>query len=407
MNTIQHPVIILGGGSANGLGIARSLGPHGIPIYCLTSDPHELTLYSRYCTHGAVISDIEKDPQILRTYLTQLSRQLPNTGVLFPTTDTALLTVAAIRDLLAQEHYVTFIPDQETVETMVIKTRFYHALRAHHVPHPMTLLPDDESWETQLPNLTFPIYIRPAQSLVFYEQFRAKGFVAQNSTDLHKYLQTAQRYNIPVMIQEIIPGPTQHGATLRGYMDAKGRILALMATQKIRQPSLFSNVTVNRTIPLTHVQEMQDLLLSFLRAIRYRGLFGAEFKQDARDGIPKLLEINARSLGGNYVATQCGYNHMLVAYHDALQKAITPLRHYTLGVYKIHLIHDLALLLRRAWTRRVTYTDLRPYFDQKVMQIYVDHDPLPFLSMLRRALTLRNFTSAIRRISRARIDAPT
>jgi predicted ATP-grasp superfamily ATP-dependent carboligase len=279
---------------------------------------------------------------------------------------------------------------------MVIKTRFYQALRTHHIPHPVTLLPEDEAWDTQIPNLTFPIYIRPAQSLVFYEQFRAKGFVAQNPPDLYRYLQTTHQYQIPVMIQEIIPGPTRHGVTLRGYMDAQGRVLALMATQKIRQPRLFSNVTVNRTIPLKQVQMEQDLLLPFLRAIHYRGLFGAEFKQDARDGVPKLLEINARSMGGNYLATQCGYNHIRIAYRDALQKNVTPLRHYRLGVYKIHLLHDFTLLLRRAWKRQVTYTDLRPYFDQKVMQVYVDHDALPFLSLLRQALTLRNFTSSIR-----------
>jgi predicted ATP-grasp superfamily ATP-dependent carboligase len=394
---MQHPVIIIGGGSANGLGIARSLGGLGIPIYCVTSDPHELTLYSRYCTRGAVVPDIERNPSILLSFLTRLSRQLPTTGVLFPTTDTALLTVSAIRDAL--EHYVTFIPDQDLVATMVIKTRFYQALRAHHVPHPITLLPEDESWDAQLQDITFPIYIRPAQSLLFYEHFRAKGFVAQNPRDLHIYLQTAQEHRIPVMLQEIIPGPTQHGVTLRGYMDAQGRVLALMATQKIRQPSLFSNVTVNRTVSLTRVRVMQDILLTFLRAIQYRGLFGAEFKHDARDGIPKLLEINARSLGANYFATQCGYNHVLTAYRDALQKPVTPLLHYTSGVYKIHLIHDLTLLLRHALKRRVTFTDLYPYFEQKVMQIYVDHDPLPFLSMLRQVLTLRALAAAFHRIT--------
>ena len=61
MSEPMHPAIILGGGRPNGLGITRNLGRFGIPVFCLTSNPHELTCVSKYCTQYAVIPEIERD----------------------------------------------------------------------------------------------------------------------------------------------------------------------------------------------------------------------------------------------------------------------------------------------------------------------------------------------------------
>jgi predicted ATP-grasp superfamily ATP-dependent carboligase len=390
LTTFRSPAVIVGGGSANGLGIARNLGSLGIPVYCVTSNPREPTLYSKFCTGSACIPHVERDPAILLAFLSRFRQRLSDPGVLFPTTDTALLTVSAI---LQELHaYVTYISNRDIVETMVIKTQFYQSLHAHDVPHPRTLNFDETTSKESLHELSFPVYLRPAQSLPFFQEFGLKGFVAQNLTEMHKYLGITQEQGLQMMIQEIIPGPTWNGFALNGYMDKYGRVLALIGYQKIRQPSLFSNSIIIRTIPLTRLSSIQDMLITYLQRIGYHGLFGAEFKLDPRDGHYKLLEINARSLGGNNFAAQCGINNILIAYHDALGENVEPVTRYTTDVYKIKYILDLPLLLRRLLRGNLATHDLRPYIQKHVGHIHLHNDALPFLHALRDSLNPRKLT---------------
>jgi predicted ATP-grasp superfamily ATP-dependent carboligase len=267
--------------------------------------------------------------------------------VLFPTTDTAVLTLAAIQSDIAP--HVTNIPDRPVVETMVIKTRFYPSVREQGIPHPRTLNPQDTSIETIIRHLHFPVYIRPAQPLLFGAHFAGKGFVAHTIHELHAYLQRVTQVHLEVMIQEIIPGPTTHGFGMSGYMDRHGQVLAFYAVQKLRQPSMFSNASVNVTVPRAQLNGFDTRILDYLRRMQYRGIFGTEMKWDARDRCFKFFEVNARSMGGNYLGVACGANHVLAAYRDALGIPVEPTPGYASGVHYIELVYDLTTMLQRAW----------------------------------------------------------
>jgi predicted ATP-grasp superfamily ATP-dependent carboligase len=338
---------------------------------------------------------VESDPLILHGFLQRFARHIHGPSVLFPTTDTALLTVATLQETLAP--HVTWMPDRHIVETMVFKDRFYRSLQQYDVPHPYTCYLDEHDPETLAQTLVFPVFLRPAQSLLFYQRLGGKGFVTHTIHEFRHYLELTQRTGLTMMVQEIIPGPTECGFALRGYIDAQGRVTALMATQKIRQPALISNVMINRTVPLSRLGEMLTVFLTYLQQIGYRGLFGAEFKRDPQDGQLKLLEVNARSLGGNYFAVQCGMNHVRMAYEDALGHPVTPATGYTKGVYKIHLSTDPLLLFEWAVRGRLHATDLQPYIHPWVGHYYTRDDPLPFLQVLRHTLDPRTIARYLQR----------
>jgi predicted ATP-grasp superfamily ATP-dependent carboligase len=181
------------------------------------------------------------------------------------------------------------------------------------------------------------------------------------------------------MVQEIIPGPATNGYVLRGYLDQTARLIVLFVTLKVRQPNMFSNPSIDLTVPLTEVKGFDQTIIAFLRQQSYRGLFGAEFKRDPRDGVFKLLEVNARSTGGNYIGVVIGANDVLAAYHDMLGKPLTPTTTYEMGVYYIDgLAFDLVTMLHRAVQRRLTRHELRPYVKKSYLNYLVRDDPLPF-----------------------------
>lgn len=378
MTIYRNPAIIIGGGSANGLGIARNLGSRGIDVYCLTSNPYEYMRTSKYCKGFSLIPEVEKDEDKLKTVLHQFEPHLKEKAVLFPTTDTSLLTLSSI--LKELNFYVTYIPNRKNIETCVFKHIFYKSLETHEVPHPTTYYLDEEKLEDIMPQLSFPLYIRPSQSQVFDRAFGKKGFEAENSQELKRYIQIARMHNIDVMVQQVIPGPTSNGYALRGYIDKKSRLVALMADQKIRQPSMFSSNSIKRSIPVSQVSQAKETLIEYLHAIKYQGLFHAEFKKDPRDNIYKLLEINARSSGGNYFGVACGMNHVLLAYLDSIGEEVQSVNNYETDVYIIHILRDIPILINKLVNGQVSNQDIYMYFRKKYWHILSKDDIPPFIT---------------------------
>jgi predicted ATP-grasp superfamily ATP-dependent carboligase len=384
----RNPAIILGGGDSNGLGVTRDLGRHGIPIYCLTSNPDELTCASKYCCGYQIVPDIESDPAILRQTLTRFATHLKTRAVLFPTTDTTLLTVSAIRDELRD--YVTFIPPRDVVETMVIKSKFYQSLQEHGIPHPATYDPTEESVSSILAQVTFPVYVRPAQTLVFLQHFQGKGWVARTPHELRKHLHRAHRKHVSMLVQQIIPGPVTNGYGYKGYFTQTSQLLLLLAIQKLRQPIMFANCTLHKTIPRATLAAYESILFPYLSKLGYTGLFGIEFKRDPGDGQYKLLDVNARSCGDSALGPACGLEDNLTAYRDALGLDVPPQTSYTTDLYYIWEPEDLRSLWQLARRRQLTRHAVDPYVHRaKQFHILARDDLGPVVQILTRRLQRR------------------
>jgi predicted ATP-grasp superfamily ATP-dependent carboligase len=391
LTALSAPAIIIGGGSVNGVGIARNLGALGIPVYCVTSNPHELTRYSAFCQGFMLVPNVEKDPQTLRLALRQLARRFQEPGVLFPTTDTALLTVSRVREDLS--NYVTFIPPRDVVETMVIKSHFYQSLQRYGVPHPRTINLHTANIAEAVRCLGLPLYLRPTQSLLFHRQFGVKGFHAHTCHDISRCLTLATEHKLDMLMQQIISGPAHFGYTLRGYIDQYSRLIAIMATQKIRQPHMFTNISIKRSIPITEtlIATAQQTLIRYLQQIGYTGLFHAEFKYDHSENVLKLLEINARSSGGNYFGVACGLNHVLMAYQDACGQHVHPMMTYESHIYQINLLREAQILVMNVLTGSLTELDFSPYFQKRLYHTYIGNDRLPFFHEM--GLTLQKLVN--------------
>jgi predicted ATP-grasp superfamily ATP-dependent carboligase len=181
------------------------------------------------------------------------------------------------------------------------------------------------------------------------------------------------------MLQEIIPGPTRNLYHLRGYFSRDGRPIVLLASHKLRQPTMFSDNTALVSIPLRDLSDGVSIITRYFQNIQYTGLFGADFKRDPRDGQLKLLEINARSQGGNYFSVVCNANHVLAAYQDSLGEPVQPIPNYRVGTYYVGLVTDLLAFLNLLVQGRVTREDVTPYLRHPHWNFFSRHDLAPFL----------------------------
>jgi predicted ATP-grasp superfamily ATP-dependent carboligase len=300
-----------------------------------------------------VVPGIDMDPTKLTTSLKLMENKLPQKGVLFPTGDNSVLTLSSVIHEL--ENYLSFIPNRKIIETLVLKNKFYQSLKEHGVPHPMTLIPDEADGDELEGKISLPAYIRPSQSALFFKTFGSKGFQANTLGELRGYLQLAEKHDIDVMIQEIIPGPTSNG---------------------------YVNASVHKSIPISDLADVKDVLVNYLKAIKYQGLFGADIKKDSTTGEFKLLEINARSMGANNLPTSCGVNIVLAAYRDILGEEVQPMKNYDVGVYRIFLRRDLTILRKMFAKGQVGNETMLPYVKKNIYAMLSLDDPVPFLRNL-------------------------
>jgi predicted ATP-grasp superfamily ATP-dependent carboligase len=266
---------------------------------------------------------------------------------------------------------------------MVIKSKFYASLKAHGVPHPQTFDPEQVDLTDIISEISFPMFVRPAQTLLYLEHFRGKGFVARTRHELQRVLQRARNVGVHVMVQEIIHGPTENGYYVQGYLDRASQPLLISSSRKIRQSSMFANTSIDISIPRSQILTAETTLLAYLQAIGYRGLFGAEFKQDPRDGECKLLEVNARSIGGNSNDTAIGADSVLLAYRDTLSEPVQPITQYECGVYAIDVLTDLHAVPLLLSHRQIALREvITPYYQRNTYNLFSRSDPRPVVTAL-------------------------
>jgi predicted ATP-grasp superfamily ATP-dependent carboligase len=182
------------------------------------------------------------------------------------------------------------------------------------VPIPSIHYPESiEDVRQVAPDLSYPCILKPYDSHTSRAKLNNKKvIVVHSAADLLDTYEKVFRLEVPVMIQDIIPG---EDSALFGYLafwDGDGNERAWLTKQKLRQyPPGFGDGSLQTTVEVPKVAELSRQLL---RAFDYRGFVGVEFKYDARDDTYRLMEINPRTVSGNQLAITAGVDFPWIAY---------------------------------------------------------------------------------------------
>jgi D-aspartate ligase len=174
--------------------------------------------------------------------------------------------------------------------------------------------------------------VKPRDSQAFVQRFGVKGFPLEGRADADARLAAAAEAGLAVLLQEYVPGPPDAHYFVDGYVALDGRPLAFFARRRLRMyPPDFGNSTYHLSVPLEEVEDAVRHLRTLLGACGYVGIFSAEFKRDARDGVLKLLEVNVRPWWYVEFAALCGVDVCSLAYRDALGLPVEAPAPYRVG----------------------------------------------------------------------------
>jgi D-aspartate ligase len=377
--TMNHESVgaLVIGGDHPGLGIARSLGRRGIPVYIL-EDQHSISLFSKYAKRVIRVKDLRDEQKTVDTVLDVGQRFGLKDWVLFPTRDETVAAFSHQRARLAEFFRVT-TPDWNTVQWAWDKKNTHILAKQLGIPAPETWNPRNvEELSDLYPRL--PLAIKPAVKENFFYATGAKAWRADTPDQLNRLFTKAKQRITPeeILVQEIIPGDGEHQFSYCAFFRDGQAHSTLVAVRKRQHPREFGRAaTYVESIELPVIEELSE---RFLRAINYYGLVEVEFKQDSRDGQYKLLDVNARTWGFHSIGLPAGVDFPYLLFADQLGERTDRCRGQS-GIGWLRLITDLPTALTGLLLGRLRISS---YFNSlqrtRVESVFCREDPLPSLA---------------------------
>jgi D-aspartate ligase len=330
------------GGDYVGLGIVRSLGRHGVPVL-VVDDEWSIAGTSRFATRAVHVPNLRDEEATLAAIRALRSRYGLSGWVLYPTRDETVGVLARNREELARHFRVATTP-WKSIRHAWDKRETYRLARELGIPIPGTWFPRTEADLDQV-EFRGPVIVKPAVKEHFFYVTKVKAWRADTADALRRHFRRAAEIvqDGEVIVQELIPGGGREQYSYCAFF-ARGEPVASMTVRRWRQhPSDFGRAsTFVETVPDAPVEPSS---VRFLRAIEYYGLVELEYKRDPRDGVCKLLDVNARTWGYHTLGRAAGIDFPLLLFQDQLGAQVGRIRARE-GIRWIRLTTDLPNALR-------------------------------------------------------------
>lgn len=374
----RPPAFVVNRGDCNGYGVLRNLALEGVPVVSLDSNPQNVTFLSRF-VHKCICPDWGKKPGEFIEFLIKIGKEQKYKPVLYPTGDIDLLTItSSLREL--KPYYHIPVPEQEIVETLVDKSKFYNYLNNINIPHPKTYYLNNNinSVYEITKQIKFPCILKPTISKLENSiYFKCRRI---NSTqELFEYLHIAKQCNTSILIQEEVPGEERY--LVYTFFNRSGEMRAYCIYKKIRlNPIEFGNACVCETV---ENKEVVHLAATILKNLRYKGLAEAEIQYDPEINQFKVIEINARTTTQTRLSQRAGLNMEYLAYRDVLGLPLPAVNRPQTGIKWIHIIKDFDAIFQQNGYLVKRKLNIRQWLSsfrgKKTYAMFAWDDILPFL----------------------------
>jgi D-aspartate ligase len=377
-NCKESTGVIVIGDHVQALGIIRSLGRHGIPVYLLHDTTLCISRFSRYCTKFIKTPSIDNESDFI-SFLVDLAKKIDLTDyILMPTNDAAVKILSMNKDIL-EEYYKVPTPHRDITKFALNKDLTYSLAAEIGIPVPETIHPRNVE-ELQKLDVNYPVILKGVAGLDFYRKTGVKAFRATSMDELKSiYENISNLIDISeTLIQEEIPGGTDRMYSFCSFFK-NDELLGVWTGRKVRErPMGLGTGTFAESI---YVPEIVELGSKMLSAMHYYGISEIEFKKDPRDNKFKLIEMNARTWLWVSLAARAGVNFPYILYMDMIGDGIAPVESFEGGIWWMHIYTDLGVMIKEVSRRNMR---IRDYFTSlnncdKEFAVFSLNDPVPFI----------------------------
>lgn len=376
--TAPIPVLILKTGRYaihhGQVGIIRSLGRLGIPVYTIAEDHLTPAGTSRYLTGRFVWNTGDQPRSQTLEALSRIAKTLKEPAILIPTDDVAAILVAEEAATLRQ--WFVFPRISAAMPRTLANKQTLHALcRQIGVPCPNTRCPTSISDVHEFAESSrFPIIVKAAAAWLSPKLNVSVVHSERELIDL--WHRTARPETPNLLLQEYIPSGEDW--FFHGYCNGASDCLAGFTGLKLRSSPPHAGITtLGRSVG-------NDALLhqagALLKAISYAGVMDLDYRFDKRDGQYKLLDFNPR-IGAQFrlFVDDNGLDVARALYRDLTGQTVQRSRQVDGRVFVVE-PDDLRASLQYFWRGELSvYAWLRSFKGRREFAWFNWDDPLPSL----------------------------
>ena len=375
-DTATPPVLILGG-EANALSVARDLSEIGVRVYAV-GDPDSCVRHSRHCKWINLPSQPTPE-ESWAAFLLGTDSDFLRGAVVLSCSDAGLQILIRHREALRVKYRLD-LSAPVAQRSMLDKLTTYKNARAAGVPVP--LFWEVESRAQVLPlrdELVYPLLVKPRLSHLFEAKFGRKHVTAFNFEELLAIFDSTSGSGTDVLLMELIPGGDDQLCSYYTYLDEQGKP-AFDFTKRIirRYPAGMGTACYHITDWIPEIVAVAQKLFDHVGLL---GLANVEFKLDRRDGQYKLIECNARFTASNCLVSASGFSLARFVYHRITGQPLPKMEKYELGLRLWDPIRDFWAYreLRRAG--QITFRQwFKSILHRHTWQFFRWSDPMPTLS---------------------------
>jgi len=365
---------LVAGADYRGLGVVRSLGRRGIPVWVLNHAGHLLGAVSRYATR-TLRWPLEDGRRQLDFLLDLAVREKLEGWALFPTDDEDVVLFARHHELLSK-HYRLTTPAWDIVRWVCDKRLLYQLAQDLALDQPWTFSPRNREELASL-ECPFPVILKPAMRLGFNRLSADKAWRFEDRASLLAGYDEACTMMDPglLIIQEVVPGWGEAQFSFAALCK-DGSPLASVVARRTRQfPMDFGRFsTYVETIEEPRVVEPA---LRLLAATRITGLVEVEFKRDPRNDQFLLLDVNPRVWGWHTLSKRAGVDFPYLLWRFITGQSVPELRGRS-GQRWMRMATDVPMAIQEILNGRLS---LRAYLQSlrgpKESAVFAWDDPLP------------------------------
>ena len=373
MDKNQPGAIVLGGNFV-GLGIVRSLGQRGIPVWVIDADRSKsIAQFSRYTARF-----IESKEPIVDVLLAEGAQHHLDGWVLFPVSDEYVEILSANREVLETIYRVTTAP-LDVTRFALDKRLTYRRADELNIESPWTAFGHSVE-EIEGECVPYPAILKPAVNHHFFPQTNIKAIPVENRDELRRAFEQMSQYIPPseILVQERIPGGGENQFSYCAVC-RDGRVYGSMVAQRRRQyPVDFGNAST--FVETTTQPTVEEGGRQFLESIGFDGVAEVEFKFDPRDNKYKILDANLRTWGWHTLGKAAGIDFAYLLWRQAAGLPVAKVGELRDASWMREITDIVALLKSRHRGADIKLL-LKAFFSGQLSSAtFSVRDPLPFFA---------------------------
>lgn len=365
------------GGDYHGLGIIRSLGRKGIPVYLLDSGPC-IGMMSKFTTKFFRSPSVEDENSLLEFLQSIAKKENLNNWIIYAIDDEVVKFLSINKGLL-EKYYKIPTPEWKITKILYNKKLTYKLAEEIGIDIPTTLYPQHCKDISNI-EINFPVIIKPVSQGIFYRKTKKKAFKARNRIELIEMYKKAETLldSSEIMIQEVIPGGAVNLFSFCSVFKQGAPLARIIGKRSRQHPMDFGRAST--FVETVNIPELEEVGTEFLKAINYYGLSEVEFMLDPRDKQYKLIEVNARTWGWHTLGNIAGIDFPFLLYKDMIGENVK-LNSYRKGVKWIRILTDTPLVLKEVLKGKLKIKNyLNSLKGKKEYAVWASSDPLPFFT---------------------------